>query len=166
LFAVLTTPINFFFQSWLEYAFPARPAAPHPKKSDEKPQESKLSIRNTVIKIVLDQTLAATFNTLAFSTYMRGVQAAMTHAPKETSLVKAIRFWNAPGAIQLEKVDWAGVWRIACDEFWGIYVTGLKFWPAVSVANYVVVKDVPTRNMVGGMAGIVWGTYMSLLANA
>jgi len=167
LFAVLTTPINFFFQSWLEATFPSRPAGSHPKKSDDKPKgEPKLSVRNTIIKLVLDQTVSATFNTLAFSMYTRGLQAAMHHAPRETSITGAIRFWNSPGSIKFDEVDWAGVWRVACDEFWGIYVDGLKVWPAVAVVNFTVVKDVQTRNLVGGMAGIAWGTYMSMLANA
>jgi hypothetical protein len=166
LFAILITPINFFFQSWLEATFPSRPAAPHPKKSDDKPKEEpRLSVRNTIIKLVLDQTLSASFGILAFSMYTRGLQAAMHDAPKETSVFKAIGFWNSPGSIKFDQVDWAGVWRVACDEFWGIYTAGLKVWPAVAMVNYTIVRDVQTRNLVAGMAGIAWGTYMSMIAN-
>lgn len=117
-----------------------------------------------MIKLVLDQTIGATLNTLLFSVFNRSLQAAMVDAPRETNVFKAIGFWNSPGAIDFGRVDMGGVWRVALDEFWDIYSAGLKVWPAVSFVNFSLVKSVQTRNLIGGLAGIGWGTYMSLIA--
>ncbi len=83
----------------------------------------------------------------------------------ETNLWKAIGFWNSPGAIDFGRVNFDYVWQLSKDEFWGIYTAGLKLWPAVSLFNFAVVKDVATRNQIGMAAGIAWGTYMSLVAS-
>src|ERR1700761_2810171 len=59
--AIITTPPNYKWQSWLEETFPTRPERAGKKKDDEKKRVQKeepalLSITNTVIKFLLDQT--------------------------------------------------------------------------------------------------------------
>lgn len=114
---------------------------------------------------MLDQTLGAALNTLAFSFFNRALQQAMVDAPVEHSVFKAIGYWNSGGAIEFDKVDFAQVWQQSKDEFWPIIMAGWKLWPLVSTVNYSMVKDVQTRNLIGGAAGIGWGTYMSLMAS-
>lgn len=37
-----------------------------------------------------------------------------------------------------------------------------KLWPAVSLVNFTLVKSVQGRNLVGALAGVAWGVYISL----
>jgi hypothetical protein len=71
--AIITTPPNYKWQSWLEETFPSNPTRAgskiDEKKEDDKPTEDEkagLSIPNTIAKFVLDQTLGAGFNTVWF----------------------------------------------------------------------------------------------------
>lgn len=151
-------------QVFLENTFPAYPPAPHPKKSDDPPPAPKLSIRNTIIKLLLDQSISAVLNTLLFSVFNRTIQGAMADAPPETSIFKAISFWSSPGAIKLHAVDYADVWEQSVGEMWPLLLACWRFWPAVALVNYTMIRSVRMRSLVGGLAGIAWGTYMSLVA--
>lgn len=62
------------------------------------------------------------------------------------------------------EIDWAKVWRGATDEFGGIYAAGLRFWPLVSAVNFVFLKSVEARNLLGNLAGLGWGVYISLVS--
>lgn len=148
----------------MESTFPAYEKPPHPKKSDEKPPPPKLSVRNTVIKLFLDQTVGAGINTFLFSVFNRSLQAAMGGAPRVTNLRAAATYWTSPMAIDFDKVDVDVVWWQARTEFWDILKAGWKFWPLVSVVNYTMIKTVQARNFVGSFAGVLWGIYMSLVA--
>lgn len=65
--AIITTPPNYLYQRWLEDTFPARPAPRRQKqKTDEKPEETQLSMSNTITKFCLDQSIGAAANTVAF----------------------------------------------------------------------------------------------------
>ena len=44
-------------------------------------------------------------------------------------------------------------------------VAGWRLWPFVSLVNFAFVKSVETRNLIGALAGVVWGVYMSLFAS-
>lgn len=67
------TPVNFLFQQSLESALPGYPKD-DPRSTKVKVDdggkgvvvEKKLNIQNTVLKIVVDQTVAAAMNTVAF----------------------------------------------------------------------------------------------------
>jgi hypothetical protein len=41
-------------------------------------------------------------------------------------------------------------------------IAGYKFWPLVSILNLSVVP-VEQRMLVGGLAGLAWGVYVSLM---
>lgn len=61
-------------------------------------------------------------------------------------------------------LDWRLVWAQARDEFWPIMSAGWTLWPFVSAFNFIVVQSVEMRNLVGALAGVGWGIYMSLVA--
>lgn len=105
---------------------------------------TRLSKRNTAAKTVLDQTVGAALNTLLFSCFMHGARQVMVGSGGE--------------------VAWEAVWGRARGEFWGLLRAGWTFWPFVSLVNFVFLETVEARNLVGGLAGLGWGVYMSLFA--
>jgi hypothetical protein len=87
--------------------------------------------------------------------FMHPLRAAMAHH-------------TAPGAgkplVNYAAVDWDHAVAKSRAELLPILKAGWMFWPFVSVLNFAVIKDVPTRNLVGSLAGVAWGVYMSLFA--
>jgi hypothetical protein len=51
----------------------------------------------------------------------------------------------------------------ARGEFWGLVKAGWRFWPLVSLVNYVFLTSVEARSLVGALAGLGWGIYLSLM---
>lgn len=152
-------------QDFLEKTFPQYIEPLRPKKTDEKePAPPKFSKRNTLIKFVLDQSIGAILNTLAFTTYFNAMRQAMDPCPVFTSPFKAASYWVSPGAIDFGKVDTGEVWAQSLEQTWPIMKAGWKLWPAVSLINFTMLKTVKMRGIVGGLAGIVWGIYMSIVA--
>lgn len=88
----------------------------------------------------------------------------MPDAPRITSFTKATGYWISPGVIDFAAVDMGVVWEAALGEFWDIVLAGMKLWPAVSLVNFTLVKTVEGRNLVGCVAGLGWGIYMSMIA--
>lgn len=69
LIAIMMTPPNYAFQKWLEEKWPARPVVKRGGKEvgmGKGDAEGKLSVRNTVKKFLLDQSLGAAANTAGF----------------------------------------------------------------------------------------------------
>lgn len=89
---------------------------------------------------------------------------AMPNAPRITSFTKATGYWLSPGVIDFSAVDLGAVLDAAFAEFWTIVFAGVKLWPAVSLVNFTLVKTVEGRNLVGCIAGLGWGVYMSMIA--
>ncbi|QUC18102.1 uncharacterized protein UV8b_02343 [Ustilaginoidea virens] len=167
LFSIISTPPNFIWQDFLESTFPARRrrhAAKSPPEAGGDAERAPLDKRNTLVKFALDQTVGAVFNTLLFSIYIHSIHLAMPHAPRITSFTKATGYWLSPGAIDFSAVDMKVVLDAAFAEFWTIVLAGVKLWPAVSLVNYTLVKTVEGRNLVGCVAGLGWGVYMSMIA--
>jgi hypothetical protein len=50
----------------------------------------------------------------------------------------------------------------AAEEFWPMMFAGWKLWPAVSLINYAFIKSVEGRTLVGSLAGMGWGIFLSL----
>ncbi|TVY55466.1 hypothetical protein LCER1_G005587 [Lachnellula cervina] len=154
IFSALNNPPNFLWlQSFLESTFPSHYLVPSTaaisaaSTNDEKELdreektdsllEPKLSLQNTAIKFTLDQTIGATINTLVFSLFVAGFK----------------------GATVEQAVD------AAKEEFWPIMSAGWKLWPLVSAVNYTLVKSVEGRSLLGSVAGMGWGVYLSLLSS-
>ncbi|KAJ4140283.1 hypothetical protein NW768_001640 [Fusarium equiseti] len=166
LFNVLCTPPNFYWQDFLESTFPAHPGE-SPKSKDPKSAkmtQPKLSVRNTLIKFALDQTVGAAVNTLLFSTYVHALRSAIKDVPVITNLPKAITYWTSPRTIDFSRVNWTVVWEAAKSDFAPLIYAGWKLWPAVSIVNFAAIKTIEGRNLVGALAGVAWGIYMSLIA--
>lgn len=178
----VNTPPNFMWQDFLESTFPAYHLQPTQaaitsasagndteldKEADEgRLVEPRLNKTNTAIKTLLDQTVGAAVNTLLFSMFMGGVTAAMAHRASQgfAGPEKGVAFLLSGKALRYESVDWTRVWVRAKGDFWGILKAGWVFWPFVSIVNFVFLTTVEARNLVGSLAGLGWGVYMSLFA--
>ncbi|KAK7962145.1 Mpv17/PMP22 family protein [Apiospora aurea] len=177
-YAVISTPPNFMWQDFLESSFPAyhmsptKAAVASAAANDEKALEQeeregqlvepKLNIANTLAKTVLDQTLGAFGNTYMFSLYIHSVQAAMDRplgtplsTPDTSAMYLASLLFGLAGARRGQEGP---------AEFWSIVKAGWRLWPAVSIINFAFIKSIEGRNLVGGLAGVAWGIYMSLRA--
>lgn len=108
---------------------------------------------------MLDQTVGAAANTLLFSLFMHSMRDAM--APRHHRHVGG--GGGVPVlALRYADVDWAVVWAKARGEFWGLVRASWRFWPLVSLVNYVFLTSVGARSLLGSLAGLVWGIYISL----
>lgn len=65
-------------------------------------------------------------------------------------------------AVRYQDVAWPSVWASTQAEFWGLIKAGWRFWPLVSLVNYVFLTSVEARSLVGALAGLGWGIYVSL----
>jgi protein Mpv17 len=108
------------------------------EESEKTITEPKLSLRNTLTKFALDQSLSAALNTLAFSLAMGAFQG----------------------------LDYVGAVGKAREEFWPLMRAGWRLWPVVSMVNFTMVRSVQGRALVGSLAGMGWGIYLSLVAGA
>ncbi|KAK1750223.1 hypothetical protein QBC47DRAFT_122184 [Echria macrotheca] len=168
-YALLSTPPNFLWQELLESTFPAYHASPTAEAvasasaGDEKALdaeaeegrlvEPRLNRANTLVKTFLDQTVGAAVNTLMFSVFMHGVR------------VVTATTGTAGNGMGMGMGDaWEVVWERTRGEFWDILMAGWRFWPFVSVVNFVFLTSVEARNLVGSLAGLGWGVYMSMFA--
>ncbi|KAI2637596.1 hypothetical protein GGS26DRAFT_417774 [Hypomontagnella submonticulosa] len=182
LYAFINIPPNFLWQEFLESAFPAyhisptRAAVASAAANDEKALEQeakegrlvepKLNITNTAIKMFLDQTIGAAVNTFLFSMFMHSIQAAMLRplgAPLSNP-DKSGQYLFSRGAIDYSKVDWMDAVARSRAEFYPILVAGWRVWPLVSLINFAFIKSIEGRNLVGSLAGVGWGVYMSIIA--
>lgn len=157
-------------QEFLESTFPATTKTTPAKTSASKEKAGSagpvappaLNKRNTLIKFALDQTFGSGVNTIMFSMFMHSIQAAMGH--RTTGAEKSAAFLVSKGALDYAQVDWQSVVARSQLEFWPIMQAGWRLWPFVSAFNFAVVKSVEVRNLVGSLAGVGWGVYMSLVA--
>ncbi|KAJ5368159.1 uncharacterized protein N7496_007919, partial [Penicillium cataractarum] len=140
--AIITTPLNFIWQNNLEATFPGTSSQKTAPKHDEKPEDSDteaskpaLNVTNTITKVIIDQTIGGTWNTVLFILTM-GLLRGQHH-----ELVFA----------QIR------------EEFWPIMTAGFKLWPFVSVLNFTVVP-VDQRLLVASLFGVVWAVYLSLMS--
>lgn len=108
---------------------------PAKKDDPEQPGRKMLDKSNTVKKFFLDQTISATLNTVGY------IAAIAAYRGKDTaSIIDEVR-----------------------RDFWPLMQAGWKLWPMVSLLNFTVIP-LSKRTLVGSLAGLGWGIYMSLLA--
>ncbi|KAL2019580.1 hypothetical protein VTK56DRAFT_9477 [Thermocarpiscus australiensis] len=175
LYGLVSTPPNFLWQDLLETSFPAYQAQPSSPARDDDDDNNKsaaaaeqprLNKRNTLVKTLLDQTVGTALNTLFFSIFMHGLQAAaMAHREEGTggsssSISSTLAFLAGRAA----GVRYADVWAKARAEFWGLVKASWRFWPVVSLVNYVFLTSVEARSLLGSLAGLGWGVYVCLYA--
>lgn len=131
--------------------------------SNQGSSESPKSIKNILIKTALDQTLGAAFNNFLFSLFMHGIRSAMSPAPSTPSGGLATSLGSV---INWERIDLGDVITKSRADFWGMMTASWRFWPFVSLINFTFVKSVEGRNLVGGLAGMLWGIYMTLVVTS
>ncbi|KAI0965014.1 Mpv17/PMP22 family protein [Xylaria arbuscula] len=182
LYAFINVPPNFLWQDFLESAFPAyhvsptRAAVASAAANDEdeldkearegKLVEPKLNITNTIVKVLLDQSVGAAANTFLFSLFIHSIQAAMPRplgAPLSNP-DQSLRYLLTRNAIDYRNVNWVSVVAHSRREFFPILFAGWKLWPFVSLINFAFVQTIERRNLIASLAGVAWGIYMSLLA--
>jgi protein Mpv17 len=107
------------------------------KESAPNPQKAKkqLSIRNTLTKFLLDQSIGAAVNTVMF---IMGI--AM------------LRGQSLQYGIEETKTG-----------FWPLVFAGQKLWPLVSIISLTLVP-VEQRMVFGSTIGVGWGIFLSLMA--
>lgn len=129
--------------------------------------EDKLSVPNTIAKFILDQSIGAAVNTLAFSLFTHSIQQAMSHrttGPNESAAFLVSGWGWSGGPVDYSQVNWKLVLEEAKREFVPIMKAGWALWPWVSLFNFAVVKSIEVRSLIGAVAGMVWGVYMSLVS--
>lgn len=144
LFSILSNPPNIIWQTYLEDLFPTSvpaPASQPPKEKPGAPRKTVTSKTNILIKFLLDQTVGAVVNTLMFLAYISYVNGME-------------QGWSNEKA-------WAVVKNECLQKTWPMMVDGYKFWPAISLVNFLWVP-VEKRVVVGCAAGVLWGIYLSL----
>jgi len=145
LFNFLSCPPNILWQEYLEEKFPASTTDADGKK--------RLNKTNTTKKFALDQTLGATVNTLLFITVMGAFKGKSAKA----IIRDCKRVCFSMSRIQKRKIA-----DNSMQDFWPLAISGLKLWPLVSLLNFTIVP-VNRRVIVGSLAGLFWGIYISLM---
>lgn len=134
---------------------------------DGKLVEERLSVPNTIIKFILDQSIGAAINTVAFSLFTHSIQQAMSHrttGPDESAAFLVSGWGMSGGPMDYSQVNWKLVLEEAKSEFLPIMKAGWALWPWVSLFNFAVVKSIEVRSLIGAIAGMVWGVYTSLIS--
>ncbi|PTB70953.1 hypothetical protein BBK36DRAFT_1155735 [Trichoderma citrinoviride] len=141
-YTMLTTPPNYRWQEFLERMFPTT-TEPKDKSFKDKSDKSslsavtgtggKLNMANTAAKFILDQALGAPINTLLFICLMG----------------------------QLSSQSYNHIVSSVTSDFWPMLFAGYRVWPIVCLLNLVVVPF-DYRQLVGSVAGLGWGVFLSL----
>lgn len=132
--ALLVTPPNYIWQKFLEDSYPTREAKDEKRKDEmKKNKEAPLSITNTAIKFVLDQSVGCWANTIVF--------------------IVAMGFFKGQSISQ--------ILTVIEKDFWSMVMTGYRLWPMVCLLNLLVVPF-EYRMLVGNVAAFGWGVFISL----
>jgi protein Mpv17 len=59
-------------------------------------------------------------------------------------------------------LSYAEAWSEAKEQYLPLMLAGWKLWPLVSLVGFSLVKSVEGRNLLGSLAGLGWGVYLSL----
>ncbi|MCJ1463354.1 hypothetical protein MMC07_001961 [Pseudocyphellaria aurata] len=138
IFTFLSTPPNYLWQEYLERVFPGYTTEKLDLDDGGKGINvgKRLHKRNTMKKVVLDQTLGAVVNVMAF---LGGVRLL-----RGVSLEESL--------------------KVVKEQTWPLMMAGYKLWPAVSLINFTLVP-VERRTLVGSLVGLGWGVYLALRAS-
>lgn len=109
----------------------------HTPAEQKKKTSKKLNIKNTGIKFALDQTLGAAANTVMF---IAGISMLRGQSPSQ--IIANVQ-----------------------EEFFPLLSAGQKLWPAVSIISFTLVP-VERRTVFGGIVGVGWGVFLSLVTGA
>ncbi|KAI1322771.1 hypothetical protein F5Y16DRAFT_385559 [Xylariaceae sp. FL0255] len=144
----IDAPPNYRWQQLLERSFPSYVQTRLPsaitdvEKQEEKVGENafgtltpKLNLRNTIIKTLIDCTLGAVLNTVAFLFLM--------------------------GLFKRQSIE--QIWYNITHETIGVIAAGVRVWPFASIISFSCVP-VERRIVFLNFVGLIWGVYMSIVA--
>ncbi|KAI4114356.1 MAG: hypothetical protein LQ338_008018 [Usnochroma carphineum] len=141
-FSLFATPPNFLWQQYLERKLPGRIIKEAEGEANGSTPaeggvaaEGRLNVRNTLMKVIIDQTLGAVANV---ALYLGGVQA-------------------------LQGIPLRECLKVVREQTWPLMIAGYKLWPLVSLLNFTIVP-VDQRTVVGSLVGLGWGVYLALKA--
>ncbi|KAI4196616.1 MAG: hypothetical protein LQ350_006439 [Teloschistes chrysophthalmus] len=144
IFSIFSTPLNFSWQQYLERKLPGYRVEKHEANDQVKGGTSggggvtvkmRLNVVNTLIKVVIDQTLLAMVNV---ALHLGGVRALQGMSLQEC--LQAVK-----------------------EQTWPLMIAGYKIWPLVSILNFTVIP-VEKRTLVGSIVGLGWGVFLALRA--
>lgn len=153
----------------MESKFPSRTPLDEPSpdsKSDSESSEKlsqavvkdRLNLTNTAIKFILDQSISAPLNTVAFLYLMGGMtfqsNAQIWSNIQNVSLHSPLTNWF-PQRAEVTKLT------TNIQDFWPMLIAGYRVWPLVGLLNLSVVPF-DYRQLVGSTAGLFWGIFLSL----
>ncbi len=128
------TPPNYIWQKFLEDSYPTREAKGEKQKDEtKKDKEPPLSVTNTIIKFVLDQSVGCWANTMVF--------------------IEALGMLKGQSMNQISS--------IIENDFWSMVMAGYRLWHMVCFLNLLVVPF-EYRMLVGNVAAFGWGVFVSL----
>jgi hypothetical protein len=116
----------------------------------------QLNLRNTAIKVFLENTIVSIVNTFLFVMFMNFMNRSMGSSGCSTQ-VEAAQNIISGGVAR------CGVSTDIYEQFVSLLTAGWRFWPIVSLINFALLKSVQGRNLMSGLAGLVWGIYISIL---
>lgn len=154
LYSAMATPPNYLWQQLLEQYFPGFKLKKVEVDDGGKGVEVEkvLNVKNTISKVVLDQTVAAVPNVMGYI----GITRLLRGVPIELAweAVKQVRHHIYSGDIVL---------MFEIQQTIPVMISGYKLWPAVNVIQHVFVP-VEKRTLVGSLVGLGWGTFLALKA--
>ncbi|KLJ05535.1 hypothetical protein EMPG_10980 [Blastomyces silverae] len=104
-----------------------------PERKEPQKRIQKKDTRNTISKILIDQTIGAAWSTALFIVTLSALNG------QDASAIQQSLF----------------------RDFIPIIIAGLKLWPMVSVISFTMVPP-EKRVLTGNLFGMIWGIYLSL----
>jgi len=127
------------------------------------------NVKNTITKFLLDQTVGALFNVVAFIAgigAMKGKgRGQIVEDVTSVSLCSvarmALRWLWMPVGDSFRLLQ-----RLTCvmQDFVPIWLAGCKVWPMVSLLSFAVIKSPMQRMLLGNLVGVGWNIFLSLKA--
>lgn len=138
----------------LEATFPGQRTVSHPKKSDDERENGQqtLHIRNTIIKLIIDQTIGASGMLILFLSTITILRGGTVE-----DVVQTVQNVSNPSQPVLTYFHS----QLSFQEYWPIMLSGLKVWPPVSLLSFTLIP-VDKRMLFGSVCGFLWAIYLSL----
>ncbi|WJG37040.1 uncharacterized protein FOBCDRAFT_253746 [Fusarium oxysporum Fo47] len=119
IWTAISTPPNYLWQDYLETKFPSYNSRQKDvSKRHGKAANDRLSVPNTLVKTILDQTIGAVVNTFLLCAFINFTKSAVV--PSVSSGSK----------FDYTRIDWLFILNKAHEDFYPLLVAGWKLWPA------------------------------------
>ena len=180
-FSVLSTPLNFFWQEWLEETFPGQTSpASLSAASGQEPSEIK-RVFTTSSGEVIERTILSRPSTPSAIEGKKG-PSLLDANPKHSSgrlnvrntackflldqtigaTLNTVGFIAGMGALQGKNGH--QITHAIKNETLPMIAAGYKLWPLVSIISFTLIP-LRWRLPFGSLVGVGWGVFLSLAAN-